>query len=281
MAETYRINCKYQAKWYKGEGHDYSPHFHDGCEIFIFLNGDADYFIEKTLFPLKPYDLFITREDEVHTPILRDMNIYERFYIQFDREFFGKMDFEGYDLLACFYNRPKGQNNKLQLNGFQLTELREFMKKIIAIEDSNVQGKLVLRQAYLLEFLVFINSIYISTTETTNISNLPEKLTNILDFIDENIHDELSLEILEEKFYLNRQYICRLFNKSTGMKLHDYITFKRITYAKKYLKEGLSVTDAAHKSGFRDYSNFIRVFKKNVGTSPGRFSRQQINFDKL
>lgn len=275
MALLYDIQYSYRVEKKTGFMDHYSPHFHNGCEIYVFLEGEGEYFVEKTVYPLKSYDVFITREDEVHTPIIRNKNNYERFYIQFDPKIIRSLNLQEYDLLKCFYERQKGQCNKLQLNGYQLTELREFMRKIYEVEKGEVEGKHVLRHAYFLEFLVFINTIHKSSSNLVNVSNLPEKLSNILDFIEENIREELSLELLEEKFFLNKHYICRLFKKSTGMNLHDYITFKRISFAKQYLKSGYSVTDSAFKSGFRDYSNFIRVFKKYVGISPGKFSRMQ------
>ena len=37
------------------------------------------------------------------------------------------------------------------------------------------------------------------------------------------------------------------------------------------LAQGRSVTDTALACGFGDYSGFIRVFKKNVGVTPGKY----------
>jgi len=57
------------------------------------------------------------------------------------------------------------------------------------------------------------------------------------------------------------------------MNLHEYIIFKRVARAKKLLMEGKSVTETCHLSGFNDYSNFIRTFKRTVGISPGKYSK--------
>ncbi|MBQ3028199.1 MAG: AraC family transcriptional regulator, partial [Lachnospiraceae bacterium] len=41
--------------------------------------------------------------------------------------------------------------------------------------------------------------------------------------------------------------------------------------AKALLQEGASVTEACYRSGFNDYANFIRSFKKVTGVSPGKY----------
>jgi AraC-like DNA-binding protein len=51
-----------------------------------------------------------------------------------------------------------------------------------------------------------------------------------------------------------------------------YITSRRITEAKKLLSNGKNVTDTAIMCGFEDYANFIHVFKKHVGVTPGKYN---------
>jgi AraC-like DNA-binding protein len=98
-------------------------------------------------------------------------------------------------------------------------------------------------------------------------SNIPEKLIPILDYINENLEGDLSLEFLEKRFYINGSYLSRLFKKSTGSTIHEYIIYKRISKAKKLLAEGSSATEAAFMCGFNDFSNFSRLFKRTVGVS--------------
>ena len=48
----------------------------------------------------------------------------------------------------------------------------------------------------------------------------------------------------------------------------NYIETRRLVYARKLLKDGYSVKDAAYKSGFSNTSNFIRLFKSRFGITP-------------
>ena len=44
--------------------------------------------------------------------------------------------------------------------------------------------------------------------------------------------------------------------------MHRYIILRRITKAKELLKAGKSAMEACKDSGFNDYSNFRKMFKK-------------------
>jgi len=71
--------------------------------------------------------------------------------------------------------------------------------------------------------------------------------------------------------YLSVNQLCRLFSKYCGTTVAKYIVSKRISEAKKLLASGHSVSETASMCGFGDYSAFMRVFKKNVGMTPGKY----------
>ena len=52
-----------------------------------------------------------------------------------------------------------------------------------------------------------------------------------------------------------------------------YILVRRVALAKSLLAQGYTVAETCHLSGFNDYSNFIRTFKKVTGATPGKFRR--------
>lgn len=104
-------------------------------------------------------------------------------------------------------------------------------------------------------------------------TNIPERLVPILDFIGQHLSEELTLQTLEKEFFINKFYLSRLFKNSIGSNLHEYIIFKRISRAKKLLSEGLNVTETSIQCGFNDYSNFLKLFKRTVGISPGKYNK--------
>ena len=58
----------------------------------------------------------------------------------------------------------------------------------------------------------------------------------------------------------------------------EYLLKHRIKLAKGYLDAGMSVTEAANRSGFNSYSHFIRIFKQKTGYSPRAYSKVETKF---
>lgn len=249
-------------------------HLHNFFEIYFFISGNVNYFIEKKVYTLKYGDLLIMNSHEIHKPSFTMSATYERIVIHFDPQVARLLSSPAFNLLHCFINRPIGEQNKINLSNSQKDDILRLFYKMEYLKKNKPDGWEVLHLAYFTEILVFINRAFMNIEYSEENTSVPEKLVPILDYIDSRLETDLSLEALEGKFYINRFYLSRLFKKSTGSSIHEYILFKRISKAKKLLSEGHSVTDTCMLSGFSDYSNFIRMFKKTTGISPGQYKKK-------
>jgi len=254
--------------------HNVDFHLHAGCEIYFLIQGDVRYFVEKTVYPLQYGDLMITNEHEIHKPTFDSNELYERVTIEFDPMMAKAFATPDYDPLACFYNRPHGKRNKLSLTPKETSQLLELFKKYESIERHDADGAAVLKLACMMEVLVAINRIYHRRAHANNELDLHYKLTPILDYIELHLHEPLTLELLQNRFFINKYYLLRLFKQYTGSTVHEYIVSKRIAKAKKYLSEGMSVLEACMGCGFNDYSSFLRMFKQKVGTVPKEYQQR-------
>lgn len=248
-------------------------HLHNGCEIYFLISGDVNYFIEKKVYPIQYGDLFITNSQEIHKPSFLSTKVYERIVINFDPVIMQPFNRPDFDLLHCFMNRPRGEQNKLTFTKSQLEEANRLFLRIEHANKNTSHGGDILKTAYFIELLVLINRAFISGQPAEEHPNVPEKLIPVLDFIENNLESDLSLDSLEGDFFIDRFYLSRLFKQSTGVSIHKYIVFKRIARAKALLAEGNNVTDTCMLSGFKDYSNFLRTFKKIVGVPPGTYKQ--------
>ena len=91
--------------------------------------------------------------------------------------------------------------------------------------------------------------------------------------MDSHINEDLKISKLAQAYSYTENYICSQFVRQTGITLKQYILTKKLTLAKQFLENGLSVTETAEACGFNDYTNFIRTFKKVTGATPGKFRR--------
>ena len=248
-------------------------HLHDGYEIYFLISGDVKYFVEKKIYPLSYGDLIFTNNREIHKPSFQSDRLYERICLEFQPAIIKPFCPPDFDLLGCFTNRQNGEQNKLTLTPWQTEDVMVLFNRIERLSADERPGSDLLRITSAVELLVYINRLFLHLGQDTERTNIPEKLAPVLDHIDANLEGDLSLETLEKTFYLNRFYLSKLFKESIGSNLHSYILFKRIAAAKQLLAEGASVSQACARSGFNDYSNFLKQFKKTVGVSPGAYRR--------
>ena len=77
---------------------------------------------------------------------------------------------------------------------------------------------------------------------------------------------------------LNRSYLIRVFRNAVGMPPYTYLNQIRVEKAKRLLRRGMSIADAAFAVGMSDQSHLTRHFKKIVGVTPGRYRNMSISF---
>ena len=132
-------------------------------------------------------------------------------------------------------------------------------------------GDDIIKRSLMSEILVDINRAVLMREGEEGKTPAHNAVGLAIDFINHNFENPITLETVAKASYLSVNQLCRLFSESCGTTVAKYITSKRITEAKKMLAAGKSVTETALQCGFGDYSGFIRVFKKNVGVTPGKY----------
>ena len=70
---------------------------------------------------------------------------------------------------------------------------------------------------------------------------------------------------------LNRNKLYEISQSIYGMGIATYVRKKRVDIAKKCLNDGMTVAEAAEKSGFYDYNYFSKIFKRETGIVPSKF----------
>ena len=73
----------------------------------------------------------------------------------------------------------------------------------------------------------------------------------------------------------SREYVCRLFKRTTGITIGVYLNDIRIEHATAMLTTtNNDIIDIALESGFENLSTFYHLFKKKKGISPKQFRRK-------
>lgn len=104
-------------------------------------------------------------------------------------------------------------------------------------------------------------------------------ITQCQQCIQQNISNpQFSLGPLAEQFDVTPQTLRRKFKEATGQTLSSYLINLRIDRAKQLLAEtDLDLNNICVQCGYIDISSFSRLFKSEVGISPGTYRENQRN----
>ena len=247
-------------------------HKHDAYEIYLFIRGNLRFYIENSCYELKPGDMAILNPDELHAVVANEGATYERVGINIKQSVFDNLNTFNTNLSTCFHSHPHAMNNIIHLNKDEMKSFVELCDRLLEAQHSDAYGNDLLCYSYLIQILVMTNTLY-KNADSFNYKNLmPRIVIDTMKYVDENLTAEITLNDLSARFGFNGNYLSSLFKKNTGLTLRNYIVEKRITLAKKLLAQGAGVSDACYQSGFNDYANFIRTFKKSTGVSPGKYN---------
>lgn len=94
----------------------------------------------------------------------------------------------------------------------------------------------------------------------------------------ENHLATITLEHAAEVFHFHPNYLSSLLKKNTGLTFTQCLIDLRLKYAKNYLEQTeLSIQEIAEEVGYTDKAFFFRIFKKNIGTTPGNYRKQSLS----
>ncbi|MGI5998656.1 MAG: AraC family transcriptional regulator [Lutispora sp.] len=95
-----------------------------------------------------------------------------------------------------------------------------------------------------------------------------KELNHVIDYIEEHLTDDLSLEVISEYAGVSDYHFRKIFFYLSGLTLSEYIKNRKLSEANKDLLNGERVTDVAFKYGYQSVDGFTRAFKKWCGFLP-------------
>ena len=105
-----------------------------------------------------------------------------------------------------------------------------------------------------------------------------DKIHQIKQFIYDNSHKDISLDILAQRVDLSPIYISKMFKEKLGINYIDFLTDCRIDKAKKLLSNSdSSLKEITFEIGYHDPNYFSKVFKKMCGVSPKDYRKAMLS----
>lgn len=249
-------------------------HIHESYEIYYFISGDVTYLIEGQAYQISPHDLLIINSRELHKPVFNSKSSYERIVIHFSPAYLTAFQTGEYNFLYCFEHRKLGHYNKIDCQYVIKYNLHDYFNKIFTHVNTKTDEDMLLAKTYFIQFLIQLNRIFKQKKEVLESGfAYDKKIDSIMRFINKNINQAVTLDMIQKNCFVNKYYLCHLFKENTGFTVIQYIKYKRVMLAKELLLAGKSATETCHEVGFQDYSNFYKTFRKLTGMTPKQFSQ--------
>ena len=119
-----------------------------------------------------------------------------------------------------------------------------------------------------------IQAIEGARTKREDISNYVIK--RALNYIREHYQEGLTQEEVASVLEITPEYLSTLFNREMGINFSAFLKQFRLSHAKRMLKgTDQKVYEIANAVGYSDPKYFQRVFKEEIGVSPGEYRQMK------
>jgi len=252
-------------------------HLHYDTDLIItyFKQGSGKIQIEGRLYDISEGDFVIQNPAELHRCIIDDGKYHERLALYINEAILKNFPCENTILFDAFYKREKGIGNLIPAEIVSNRGLDVLLDELLIHTRSQKSTSEILAICKIIELLIELNEIAAPVSDIINHTVYENPvINNVLNHINEHFREKLTAEDIARHFYISKYHLSHLFKEYVGISLWDYIIFRRLLFANELMRKGYTVEESCFQSGFSNYSNFFRLYKKHMQITPSDFKRQ-------
>lgn len=106
--------------------------------------------------------------------------------------------------------------------------------------------------------------------------NRIEKVSMAIDYMEANLTKKIDLDMIAEAVHYSKYHLHRVFSKTVGITIHDYLQRRQLTEAAKLLVfSNKSILDIALLSGYESQQAFTSIFTAMYKQSPNKYRENE------
>jgi len=235
------------------------PHYHEAMEVMIFMGEYSELLCDGHTYRAESGEVLVVPPGSIHDVTFWSRGYFEWTTIQIDYKHIS-------DLIG---NKPLAVPPRVVIS--RLDEIHRLIREFYFYSHRGETYKDVREKFNDLHVLARLLALLLE--QGSEEYRLPDSslvsIQKIIDYCYENYHKDLNLDELSALSSLSKYYMCRLFKKTTGVTIMNYLNLIKIEEAKKMLKsQGKNITETCFDCGFSSTSYFIELFKKHTGITP-------------
>lgn len=243
-------------------------HWHKALEINLIQKGSGYYLINGSRYDFQQGDIVLIDSNALHRAFESEELVMS--IIMFDSAYLALEQRYDAELLIPFRDSGLRFDNVLDRNHPKLSELGMIILDMHNEFDRKEPHFEVVVRAKLIQLLAFVNRYFAKNSENgTQYIRGTETIRGVLHNIEADISYPWTLSELAEAAHLSPSRFSTLFVQVVGTSPMDYLIQLRLSQAA-YLLESTDkkIIEVAAECGFRNLSNFNRLFKQHVGKLP-------------
>ncbi len=242
-------------------------------EIFLISKGSCSFYLEETpSYCNTETAVFLKPKASVTMEFKGGKVPLELISIRVTPGFLTELSDESCDLARGFSFLPL-EKTIIHLDIRGTTLIKNISKTVMNLDTSTELFGHELYEKNMLSilFILFLRSCAASDHVALSHQRKTLVMDDIFRYIREHLTEDLSLEVLEEQFFVSRHHLCREFKKLTGQTIHSYIVKSRLDLCKKYIEAGRPIKEVYELGGFGSYNHFFKAFKKEYDITPKEY----------
>lgn len=233
-------------------------HFHDFYVVGFMEGGKRHLWCKGVEYDAKQGDIILFNPKDPHfcVPVEGELLDYRALNIKTEVMANAIREITGEDQILTF-KEPLLQRSEIA------NSIREVYDAIV-----DQQPPMIKEEAFyfLLEQLLTKHGVPLKQEPMT-----ADSIAHLCDYMDTKYMENISLDTLCELSGLNKYQLLRIFTKEAKVSPYRYLQSRRIAESKKFLEQGMGLSDVALNCGFSDQSHFTNFFKSFIGITPKQY----------
>lgn len=250
-------------------------HYDKDLIVEYYRRGEASIRIEGNLYDIGEGDIVILNPDEMHVSERKDACYMEKIVLHISETLLSAFGGDSSVFFEKIARKAKGKGNLIPAEVAKKLGIGDKVSECLELSQKSGGEAEVLLCCKTIELLYEFSRLIEKVDDSgASLASSSATVSKLMDYINRHYTDDVTLNTLAEKFHFSKYYISHLFKDYVGISPYDYLIARRLYRCNNLIRMGNTVKEACFSVGFKNYSNFYRLYKKHFKITPQQFKEQ-------
>lgn len=260
--------------YYESRIPDFFPyvpmHSHAEWELNLFTDGSGCLFTDKTRLSVKEGEFVLVFPNTLHAIESDSRLIYDT--VVFSTDMLGGTGDRCYAEVIAPLCGPASDIFYINREDHLYDRLHTAADNVVSCAKGNRARLDLLMKSELMQILWLAEESGALPPEDSDNGCL--EIRSAIDYMNGHYEDSISIETLAQHTNLSKSWFMQQFKETVGVSAMEYLNRLRIKKVCECLLDGRGISESAFACGFRNLSNFNRIFKATVGATPSSYQKK-------